>query len=734
MCWGRAWVVGFVVVLASCGAGQRECAPSQLVACTCADGRVGVRCGGANTCFCPELDAGLPDLDGPVEADGGADAGADGPRADAGADGPRADAGADGPSCESGAACTLGACRMGRVACSSAGSSCVDVGAAPDGTSCEDGLRCTTGDQCVMGMCTGTSVVCPDRGSCRSNTCNPDSGQCEIISKADGTACDDGSACTTADRCVQGECLGASPVVCAPADGCHLAGTCDPGTGSCSSPNAPDGTVCTDGNACTSGDRCVGGACSPTATITCTASDACHVAGTCNPMMGTCSNPNAPDGTGCTDGDPCTAGDRCVAGACSPTGATTCPAPDACHAGVCSVAAGGCTSVAVANGTACTDTNACTVGDTCQSGTCTPGTAVTCTASDGCHFAGVCNPSTGVCSNPPRTDGTACNVSANLCAADGSTDGQCTGGVCVADQSEVSTLTGNGGTGYVDGTGGPNGTTQINAPSWVAVDPTGFLVVADGGFRLRKIAANGDTTTLAIGTYQAADVVAVDPEGRPVFENGAGLRRREADGTMTNLFDGQSTFPINSVRHGLAFRPDGTLYLLDANQGAILKIDPNRVITRYCGEGIIGYVDGPANSARFNFAHHAGLAVDPAGRLYVSDSVNQKVRIVDTDGSVRTLASVSWPRGLALDSAGNLYVAAGGSGDPAVSRGTDIIRIAPDGTQRTIVLHNQLLGAGYADGPLCSARFGSVVSVVVLGDSLYFGDVYNNRVRRITLR
>ena len=61
-------------------------------------------------------------------------------------------------------------------------------------------------------------------------------------------------------------------------------------------------------------DRCAG--------VTCTALDQCHIAGTCDPATGICSNPVAPDGTACDDGDACTTNDTCSAGRCA--GATTC--------------------------------------------------------------------------------------------------------------------------------------------------------------------------------------------------------------------------------------------------------------------------------------------------------------------------------------------------------------------------------------------------------------------------
>jgi parallel beta-helix repeat protein len=78
--------------------------------------------------------------------------------------------------------------------------------------------------------------------------------------KPDGTACDDGNPCTTGDACQAGFCAAGPPRVCEPSDACHTAGVCDPATGSCSDPVAPDGTVCNDGVSCTD-DACVAGSC-----------------------------------------------------------------------------------------------------------------------------------------------------------------------------------------------------------------------------------------------------------------------------------------------------------------------------------------------------------------------------------------------------------------------------------------------------------------------------------------
>jgi uncharacterized protein (DUF2141 family) len=105
-------------------------------------------------------------------------------------------------------------------------------------------------------------------------------------------------------------------VTCTASDQCHLAGNCEPTTGQCSNPPASQGTTCTDSNLCDVNPVCDGaGHCAGTAK-TCAASDQCHLAGTCDPGTGQCSNPTAPDGTTCSDNNPCTGGETCQAGSC----------------------------------------------------------------------------------------------------------------------------------------------------------------------------------------------------------------------------------------------------------------------------------------------------------------------------------------------------------------------------------------------------------------------------------
>ena len=308
---------------------------------------------------------------------------------------------------------------------------------------CDDGDPCTT-DQCLpVGAgtdargCAHVPVVCAPADQCHdAGTCNPASGQCSNPAKMDGSACSDGNPCTQTDSCQAGTCTGANPVVCQAADQCHDAGTCDPTSGVCSSPAKTNGTPCDDGNGCTHTDVCHVGVCAGS-DVVCLAADQCHVAGLCDPTTGVCSTPAKPDGTGCDDGNACTQIDTCRVGVCAGANPVVCAGSDQCHdAGTCDPTTGLCSNPLKPNGTACNDGNACTRTDTCRAGVCTGASPVVCAVPDQCHVTGTCDPATGACINPTKPDGTLCNDANSCTRPDTCQAGLCKGSahpvVCVA--------------------------------------------------------------------------------------------------------------------------------------------------------------------------------------------------------------------------------------------------------------------------------------------------------------
>jgi hypothetical protein len=319
----------------------------------------------------------------------------------------------------------------------SAGVETVFVSEALAGVGCDDGNACTRADTCRAGVCTGADpVLCPASDTCHeASVCDAMTGVCSNAAKADGASCDDGRSCTSGDRCLGGTCAPLADVCacsvdgdCPPVDQCHLQGTCDVGRGVCLESRRPDGTACDDASLCTRDETCQGGVCgSPSLVVACVPLDPCHGVGTCDPLTGACSNPLAPEATLCDDGRACTLGDACRAGVCMPAtnscvcaSDSDCIALGPCHlAGICNTATGVCSDPLEADGAACDDANACTTGEACFAGVCSPATALSCTALDECHEAGVCDSATGTCSSPPRLDGSPC------------TGGRCLAAVCV---------------------------------------------------------------------------------------------------------------------------------------------------------------------------------------------------------------------------------------------------------------------------------------------------------------
>ena len=287
-------------------------------------------------------------------------------------------------------------------------------------------VTCTALDEChVKGICMPETGVCSNPNKTDGETCGSDDqcvgGLCVDCYNLSGCSdlADDGLECSVPEclgnTCVHdldahvGENCGNGPETCSGQDTCADTGVCLPNH------EVMDGTSCDDGDKCNGISTCTGGACLETSpAVTCTALDECHVAGVCNPETGICSNPNQTDGTPCDDdNNACNGVYACQSGVCSETtAAVTCTALDECHvAGVCNPETGLCSNPNQNDGMPCDeDNNACNGVYACQSGICSQTmAAVTCTALDECHVPGICMPETGICSNPSQTDGTPCS-------------------------------------------------------------------------------------------------------------------------------------------------------------------------------------------------------------------------------------------------------------------------------------------------------------------------------------
>lgn len=258
---------------------------------------------------------------------------------------------AAGSACDDGNPCTANAFCQG-VVCVGGVSTCecdkaADCLKKDDGDLCNGVFYCDKSGakpQCKPNP--ASKVFCPktSTSACLENRCFPKTGTCGLQPTKTGTACDDGTICTTKDACKDGKCAGSAKTCddgnicttdsCDPKIGCQHKLTscndgndctldkCDPKTGKCGfDASARDGFVCNgDDDACTVNDVCSKGACKTGIQAPCTLpTKACEVAKCIGKGLKThkCAVVAKPEDTPCGDGKTCKLGARCKTGKCA---------------------------------------------------------------------------------------------------------------------------------------------------------------------------------------------------------------------------------------------------------------------------------------------------------------------------------------------------------------------------------------------------------------------------------
>lgn len=296
---------------------------------------------------------------------------------------------------------------------------------------------------------------------------------------------------------------------------------------------------------------------------------------------------------------------------------------------------------------------------------------------------------------------------------------------------ELTIVAGNGSQFYYPSDGVPATSTGLNQPSGLAFDNAGNLYISDtGNNEVRRVDAAGIITTVAgDGGDCAADT------------DGFG------DGCLARL-------AILNQPTGLAFDSSGDLYVADS-YNRIRRVDSvTGVITTVAGGGRQSCTGnssflgdgGPATSA--SLCGPWGLAVDPAGNLFIADTFDYSIRRVDAvtgiittvagnlfthgfngDGIRATLAGLNAPHGVALDSSGDLLIA-----------DTSDSRIRRVDASTGVITRVTGFGSGCAEqtdsvGDGCPAadatvNFPDAVALDVNGD-LFVADTGNNRTREV---
>lgn len=205
---------------------------------------------------------------------------------------------------------------------------------------------------------------------------------------------------------------------------------------------------------------------------------------------------------------------------------------------------------------------------------------------------------------------------------------------------------------------------------------------------------------------------------------------------------GPAVNALLSQAEGVAVDSRGAIYVADALDNRVRKVTPDGVIHTLAGTGIAGFSGdgGPANAAQLSQPY--GIALDPAGNLYIADLGNARVRKVTTDGNIQTVAGggaivpggngdggqavndqLLEPRNVAVGPDGTLYVS-----DFGANR---VYQITPGGTLTTLA-GNGNAGFGGDGGPGTLAQLKAPAGLAVdASGTVYIADSGNNRIRKV---
>jgi uncharacterized repeat protein (TIGR02543 family) len=322
----------------------------------------------------------------------------------------------------------------------------------------------------------------------------------------------------------------------------------------------------------------------------------------------------------------------------------------------------------------------------------------------------------------------------------------------------ISTVAGNG-TAGVSGDGGAATSAELYTPGGIAVDSSGNIYIVDSR-RIRKVDTSGVISTVVISNLSSPIGVAVDSSGNLYIAdwgwnyikkvNTSGVVSTVAgNGTSVSSGDwGYATSAGLNEPVAVAVDAAGNIYIAEWNGQRIRKITTNGIIYTVAGTGAGGFSGdgGAATSARIYYSY--GVAADSSGNIYIADSMNRRIRKVNTsgvintvagsgavffnggggaggfsgDGGAATSAQLYSPSVGASDSSGNIYIADAGR----------IRKVTPSGIISTVA-GNGTVGSAGDGGTATSAMISTAMGVAFdSSGNIYIADYSNNCIRKVS--
>jgi sugar lactone lactonase YvrE len=340
--------------------------------------------------------------------------------------------------------------------------------------------------------------------------------------------------------------------------------------------------------------------------------------------------------------------------------------------------------------------------------------------------------------------------------------------LCFNIQAQIITTVAGNGTAAYSGDGGQATNASLNVAWVVSFDAQGNMFIADNENNcVRKVNTNGIISTFAGngtagstgdgGQATAAELnvpegIAFDAIGNVYINESMGnvIRKVNTAGIITTIAGinsggfsgdgGQATVAELNGPFEAITDAAGNLYIADAANQRIRKINTSGVISTIAGGGSNGGDGGQATDAAL--ANPIGIAFDAVGNLYIGESGRNRVRKVNTlgiistfagiggnpssggNGGAATLAGLYNPKGIAFDAVGNVYIADGGNNQIRMVNTNGII---------STVVGSEPIGysgdGGLATNALLNSPAGITFDAV---GNLFIADGGNSVIRKVT--
>jgi sugar lactone lactonase YvrE len=333
----------------------------------------------------------------------------------------------------------------------------------------------------------------------------------------------------------------------------------------------------------------------------------------------------------------------------------------------------------------------------------------------------------------------------------------------------ITTVAGNGTPGST-GDGGDPLQASLSSPQGIAIDSTGNLMIADtGGARIRRVDASTNTIMTVAGTVKgfagdgasASDAKLASPEGAAFDGQGDlfiadvdnhRIRRIDAaTGTIATIAgngdqfyagDGAAATSVDFIPGSAAFDRSGGIVLADYYGSRVRRVDlAVGIMTTVVGTGIAGDSGDGGLATDAQVKTPSSVAIDSRGQLYVADADSNRIRQIDAQGIITTIAGtggapgfsgdggpatsalLAGPSGLSIDAVGNICF---------IDFGNVRVRcIDSSGTIRTVAGNGSAGPSG--DGGLATSVTLDLPTdtAIDVNGNVYIADGYSHRIRRV---